>query len=108
LVVAKPSKRLGRKEPNIIIIGADYHPGFQQIAFLDTDTGEFQERRLQHREEAEKFCCGTDNKTWWFVITPPYPVIPGDEDRRVLSIHLGGFSMAITASSIRSSTLSHR
>jgi transposase len=39
----------------MIIIGADYHPGFQQIAFVDTDTGEFQERRLQHREEAEKF-----------------------------------------------------
>ena len=39
----------------MIIIGADYHPGFQQIAFVDTDTGEFQERRLQHREEAEEF-----------------------------------------------------
>jgi hypothetical protein len=26
----------------MIIIGADYHPGFQQIAFVDTDTGEFQ------------------------------------------------------------------
>ncbi len=24
----------------MIIIGADYHPGFQQIAFVDTDTGE--------------------------------------------------------------------
>jgi transposase len=39
----------------MIIIGADYHPGFQQIAFVDTDSGEFRERRLQHREEAEKF-----------------------------------------------------
>jgi transposase len=39
----------------MIIIGADYHPGLQQIAFLDTETGELQERRLQHREEAEKF-----------------------------------------------------
>ena len=39
----------------MIIIGADYHPGFQQIAFVDTDTGEFQERPLQHREEAEQF-----------------------------------------------------
>ena len=37
------------------IIGCDYHPGFQQIAFVDTDTGECGERRLQHREEAEKF-----------------------------------------------------
>jgi transposase len=39
----------------MIIIGADYHPGFQQIAFVDTDTGELQERQLEHREEAEKF-----------------------------------------------------
>ena len=39
----------------MIIIGCDYHPGFQQIAFVDTETGELQERRLEHREEAEKF-----------------------------------------------------
>jgi transposase len=39
----------------MIIIGCDYHPGFQQIAFVDTDTGELQERRLELREEAEKF-----------------------------------------------------
>ena len=39
----------------MIIIGCDYHPGFQQIAFVDTDTGELRERRLLHREEAEKF-----------------------------------------------------
>ena len=37
------------------IIGCDYHPGFQQIALVDTDSGELQERRLQHREEAETF-----------------------------------------------------
>jgi hypothetical protein len=29
----------------MIIIGADYHPTFQQIAFVDTETGELQERR---------------------------------------------------------------
>ena len=39
----------------MLIIGCDYHPSFQQIAFVDTDTGEFQERRQEHREEAEKF-----------------------------------------------------
>jgi transposase len=39
----------------MIIIGCDYHPSFQQIAFVDTETGELQERRLQHREEAETF-----------------------------------------------------
>jgi len=39
----------------MIIIGCDYHPSFQQITFVDTETGELQERQLQHREEAEKF-----------------------------------------------------
>jgi transposase len=39
----------------MIIIGVDFHPEFQQIAFVDTDTGEFQEKRLRHPEEAEKF-----------------------------------------------------
>jgi len=39
----------------MMIIGCDYHPGFQQIALVDTETGECGERRLEHREEAEKF-----------------------------------------------------
>ena len=40
----------------MLIIGCDYHPGVQQIAFMDTETGEFGERRLEHGEgEAEKF-----------------------------------------------------
>jgi len=39
----------------MLIIGCDYHPGFQQIAFVDTETGEFGERRVTHREEAEQF-----------------------------------------------------
>jgi transposase len=39
----------------MIIIGADFHPEFQQIASVDTDTGEFQEKRIAHREEAENF-----------------------------------------------------
>ena len=42
----------------MIIIGADYHPGFQQMAFVDTETGDCGEQRLQHREEAEKFYRG--------------------------------------------------
>jgi transposase len=39
----------------MLIIGCDYHPGFQQIALVDSETGELQERRLGHRQEAEKF-----------------------------------------------------
>ena len=33
----------------MIIIGVDFHPEFQQIASVDTDTGELQEKRLAHR-----------------------------------------------------------
>ncbi len=36
-------------------IGVDFHPEFQQIAAVDTDTGEVQEKRLAHREDAEAF-----------------------------------------------------
>jgi transposase len=36
------------------IIGCDFHPGFQQIAMVDTETGEHTERRLRS-EEAEAF-----------------------------------------------------
>lgn len=39
----------------MLIIGCDYHPSFQQFAFLDTETGECGERRLTRREEAEQF-----------------------------------------------------
>ena len=39
----------------MIIIGVDFHPEFQQIASVDTETGEFQEKRLGHSEEAQKF-----------------------------------------------------
>src|SRR2546427_1801990 len=42
----------------MIIIGVDFHPEFQQIALVDKDTGEFQEKRLAHREDAEKFYRG--------------------------------------------------
>src|ERR1700678_4024622 len=49
-------QRFGSKEPNMIIIGVDYHPSDQNIAFVDTETGEGDERRLNHSDgEAEKF-----------------------------------------------------
>ncbi len=38
------------------IIGCDFHSRFQQIAMLDTETGEIVERRLEHENgEARKF-----------------------------------------------------
>ena len=40
----------------MIIIGVDFHPSIQQIAFLDQETGDYGERRLNHSDgEAEKF-----------------------------------------------------
>ena len=60
----------------MIIIGVDFHPEFQQICWVDRDSGEFQEKRLAHPAEAEKFyralagekvcvgiwCCGGDGR----------------------------------------------
>jgi transposase len=40
------------------IIGCDYHPRFQQIAFVNTEGGECGQRRLEHMEEAEQFYRG--------------------------------------------------
>src|ERR1700692_1677471 len=38
----------------MLIIGVDYHPSFQEIAFLNQETGECGERQLNHGEgEAE-------------------------------------------------------
>src|ERR1700685_1757183 len=39
----------------MLIIGCDFHPGFQQVAIFDNPTGEVEEKRLQHRAEAEQF-----------------------------------------------------
>ena len=42
----------------MLIIGCDFHPTFQQIAFTDAETGEYGERRLYHPQEAEQFYRG--------------------------------------------------
>jgi hypothetical protein len=42
----------------MLIIGRDFHPGFQQVAIFDNRPGEMEEKRLQHREEAEQFYRG--------------------------------------------------
>jgi len=39
-------RRLGRKEPNMMIIGVDCHPSFQAMAFLMEETGECGEQEL--------------------------------------------------------------
>lgn len=42
----------------MVIIGCDFHPGFQQVAMMDTDSGEVKQLRLAHRKEAEGFYAG--------------------------------------------------
>ena len=37
------------------IIGCDYHPRFQHIAMVNTEGGEYGQRRLEHVGEAEQF-----------------------------------------------------
>jgi len=43
----------------MLIIGVDFHSRFQQIAMLETESGELIERRLDHRnDEAQNFYAG--------------------------------------------------
>jgi len=47
------------------IIGCDFHPSFQQIAMLDTETGEMVERRLLHADgEAQRFYESLSGEVW--------------------------------------------
>lgn len=39
----------------MMIIGCDFHPRFQQVAYVDRETGECGELRLSHPDEAERF-----------------------------------------------------
>ena len=39
----------------MLIIGCDFHSSFQQIAIFDNQTGEIQEKKLLHLDEAVKF-----------------------------------------------------
>src|SRR5438046_637055 len=43
------TKSSERKEPIMRIIGCDYHPSFQQICMVDTETGEITKRRCHRR-----------------------------------------------------------
>jgi transposase len=47
----------------MMMIGCDFHPRFQQIAYVDRETGEYGERRLSHPGEAEEFYRGLKGRT---------------------------------------------
>jgi transposase len=42
----------------MMIIGVDYHPSDQYIAFADTETGECGERRSNRKPGSVPKCCG--------------------------------------------------
>jgi len=46
----------------MVIIGCDFHPGFEQIAMVETDSGEMRQLRLGHKEEARQFYAGLRGK----------------------------------------------
>jgi hypothetical protein len=54
-VVCKPTKKGSGERSRYADYRCDYHPGFQQIAFVDTETGDYGEQRLGHSEGAEQF-----------------------------------------------------
>ena len=39
----------------MLIIGCDFHPKFQQISTMNTETGETKKLRLNHLDQAEAF-----------------------------------------------------
>jgi hypothetical protein len=48
----------------MIIVGVDYHPSVQQVAYVDTETGDTGERRLIHSDgEAERFLSRSATQT---------------------------------------------
>jgi len=44
------------------IIGCDFHPGFQQVAILDNQTGEIKEKKLLHSAQATEFYRGLEGE----------------------------------------------
>src|SRR5215831_273802 len=55
---AKSTKALREGANVMLIIGCDFHPGFQQVAIFDNQTGAYEEKQLSHRGEAEQFYRG--------------------------------------------------
>src|SRR6266566_5848056 len=56
------TKRSGRKEPVMVIIGCDYHPSGQQVFGIDTESGEVvADRWIAHTgKEVEQCMAGGD------------------------------------------------
>jgi hypothetical protein len=57
----------------MLIIGCDFRPGWQQVAWLDLETGETGEAQLEHSNgEAERWYGQKLGHEGW-VRSPPWP-----------------------------------
>ena len=52
----------------MLIIKCDDHPGFQQIACVDTDTGELSEARLARPVQKVRFARGRARTSRWCAV----------------------------------------
>src|ERR1700756_289749 len=78
----------------MLIVGCDFHPSWQQIAWLDTETGETGEQKLGHGEgQTQQFCqalCApvligmeaTGNSQWFIELVEDLGPRSGSEMRR--------------------------
>jgi hypothetical protein len=61
LVWLKRTKARRKGAEHLKIVGCDLHTRYQQIAMLDTETGELTERRLEHESgQARAFYAGLE------------------------------------------------
>jgi putative ABC transport system permease protein len=76
LVIAKPTKAREKGADMNIITGVDYHPSMQQIAFVDTETGEYGELEGSHTYGAKLESDLDPRRAWLQVevnfVTPGY------------------------------------
>jgi hypothetical protein len=55
----------------MLIMGVDYHPSFQQVAFLNQDTGEYGERSREFGSQVMRTLYGRQILSWF----PEYPIL---------------------------------
>jgi transposase len=46
------------------IVGCDFHPGFQQVAIFDNQSGAIEEKKLHHPRQAIEFYRGLEGEVW--------------------------------------------
>jgi len=65
----------------MLIIGCDFHSGFQQLAVFDNQTGEVVEKKLLHAAEASEFYRGLSEPVRVAWSRYAVPVVPATDGR---------------------------